>query len=347
MGFELGVREWMLLAGVALVVVILLDAIRRALKQRAENERLMRAKRSERQEPHADFGWLKELPNGGARVVYRGEEESEQAHGVGDPEEEVSTDHDKPSHEVADAGLARPSTEEPQADLTALTIDAQGETEPATDVDTINSSDPDVLPDTESEGAAASSGFATAQTPAVTKLAETQTGQTVDWLETLDTEEVLPEEAPTLIDDSPPDHVLLIHLKADDNKPYRGDTLLQLLLACDLRFGDLGFFHRHEHSGGRGPIQFSVANLLKPGVFEIDSMSNLETAGIVFFMRVPGPKDLLTAYEAMLETARAVVHHLGGTLLDHSHSVLTKQAVEHDKTLLREYARKQLLKKRS
>jgi hypothetical protein len=46
MGLELGMREWMLLAGIALVVVILLDAIRRALKQRAENERLMRAKKN-------------------------------------------------------------------------------------------------------------------------------------------------------------------------------------------------------------------------------------------------------------------------------------------------------------
>ncbi|HBZ49213.1 MAG TPA: cell division protein ZipA, partial [Halieaceae bacterium] len=169
--------------------------------------------------------------------------------------------------------------------------------------------------------------------------------RTVDWLEALElsSDDAEDEMPVALIDHAPPDHVLLIHVKAEGHRPYRGDQLLQLLLACDLRFGDLGFFHRHEHAGGRGPIQFSVSNLLKPGVFDIDAMSDLEAAGIVLFMRVPGPKDLLTAYDAMLETAKTLVHHLGGSLLDHSHSVLTKQAIEHDRSLLRDYARRQLL----
>ena len=329
MGLELGMREWMLLAGVALVVVILLDAIRRSIKQGAENERLMRAKRSSRKEPHADFDWLKELPNGGARVIYRAE---------GDEDSIPS------GRELADEALDTETT-----DIgTSKTIGRSAQSDAGSSIATskIEESDAPVLdPDPQDAGECASSESAPGLAP--TPLNSAPSGQTVDWLETLDTDEDAIEEVQTLIEDTPPEHVLLIHLKADDHKPYEGDTLLQLLLACDLRFGDLGFFHRHEQSGGRGPIQFSVANLLKPGVFDIDSMSSLQTAGVVFFMRVPGPKDLLTAYDAMLETARAVVQHLGGTLLDHSHSVLTKQAIEHDKTLLREYARKQLLQKRS
>ena len=327
MGLELGMREWMLLAGVALVVVILLDAIRRAIKQRAENERLMRAKKSARQEPHADFDWLKELPNGGARVVYRADDDT------GSPADGDEPTVGRVDSEVIGEVSQQPSEQPDRTDGAVLTpVD---ETAPGPDGTPSLAEDPESLPGS-NQGAVASVNAATAPS-----------GQTVDWLESLDTEEDAEDETPALIDDTPPEHVLLIHLKADEHKPYHGDTLLQLLLACDLRFGDLGFFHRHEQSGGRGPIQFSVANLLKPGVFDIDSMSTLQTAGVVFFMRVPGPKDLLTAYEAMLETARAVVQHLGGTLLDHSHSVLTKQAIEHDKTLLREYARKQLLQKRS
>jgi cell division protein ZipA len=329
MGLELGMREWILLAGVALVVVILLDAIRRAIKQRAENERLMRAKKSARQEPHADFDWLKELPNGGARVVYRGDGEISS-----EAEENESSGTSVDSEMIPDKPQpVREQTANDDEGLIAISAAAETPEKPS---DSPHGSD-------------ASQSSIHSGEPSVTSISTSPapSGQTVDWLESLDTEEEAPEEAPALIDDKPPEHVLLIHLKADDDKPYQGDTLLQLLLACDLRFGDLGFFHRHEQSGGRGPIQFSVANLLKPGVFEIDSMSTLQTAGVVFFMRVPGPKDLLTAYEAMLETARAVVQHLGGSLLDHSHSVLTKQAIEHDKTLLREYARKQLLQKRS
>jgi len=327
MGLELGMREWMLLAGVALVVVILLDAIRRAIKQRAENERLMRAKKSARQEPHADFDWLKELPNGGARVVYRTDDDT------GSPADADESPVGRVDSEMVGEESQQPSEQPDRTDGAVLTpVD---ETAPGPD------GTPSLAEDAESFSGSNQGSVAPANTACA------PSGQTVDWLESLDTEEDAEDETPALIDDTPPEHVLLIHLKADEHKPYHGDTLLQLLLACDLRFGDLGFFHRHEQSGGRGPIQFSVANLLKPGVFDIDSMSTLQTAGVVFFMRVPGPKDLLTAYEAMLETARAVVQHLGGTLLDHSHSVLTKQAIEHDKMLLREYARKQLLQKRS
>lgn len=329
MGLELGMREWMLLAGIALVVVILLDAIRRALKQRAENERLMRAKKTARQEPHADFDWLKELPNGGARVVYRADETADST----TQRQAIDSDELAPDAAHAEAAEAKEDPSQTVEHRESLSAAVEDHSERALDP---------VMDD-----AVESGSTGTEATVAATRTTSASAGQTVDWLETLDTEEEPAEEAPTLIEDTPPEHVLLIHLKADEHKPYQGDTLLQLLLACDLRFGDLGFFHRHEQSGGRGPIQFSVANLLKPGVFDIDSMSTLQTAGVVFFMRVPGPKDLLTAYEAMLETARAVVQHLGGTLLDHSHSVLTKQAIEHDKTLLREYARKQLLQKRS
>ena len=331
MGLELGMREWMLLAGVALVVVILLDAIRRALKQRAENERLMRAKKSARQEPQAEFGWLKELPNGGARVVYRADD------GV-DGDEEAQCY----ANENHDATKPRGAVEESQDQSSR--IDTSSATEAAAGVG--GESEEGMASESVQELSVSSSNSSESSSPQVTEHLAPP-GQTVDWLEALDTEEDTVSGAQDLIDNTPPEHVFLIHLKADDGKPYQGDTLLQLLLACDLRFGDLGFFHRHEQSGGRGPIQFSVANLLKPGVFDIDEMSSLQTSGVVFFMRVPGPKDLLTAYEAMLETARAVVQHLGGALLDHSHSVLTKQAIEHDKTLLREYARKQLLQKRS
>ena len=34
---------------------------------------------------------------------------------------------------------------------------------------------------------------------------------------------------------------------------FRGEDILHILLACDLRFGDMNFFHRHEFEAGRGP----------------------------------------------------------------------------------------------
>ena len=73
---------------------------------------------------------------------------------------------------------------------------------------------------------------------------------------------------------------------------FRGEDILQILLSCDLRFGDMNFFHRHEFEAGRGAIQFSVANMLQPGVFDIDKMADMSTPGLVFFLTLPGPEDM-------------------------------------------------------
>jgi cell division protein ZipA len=333
---ELGMREWMILSGLALVLVILADAVRRTMKYRRENQRVMRTDRPSRKEPEANFDWLKELPSGGARVIERGVARDGQS-SVAEPEllplgevPEVLPDDkfDIPWDQSQD----RPHGELGQEDSReAETARVAPEPDPSDQSNRNNIHEQPLASEQADE---------LSQDPS--PVAPTRT---VDWLEALElsSDDAEDEMPVALIDDAPPDHVLLIHVKAEGHRPYRGDQLLQLLLACDLRFGDLGFFHRHEHAGGRGPIQFSVSNLLKPGVFDIDAMSDLEAAGIVLFMRVPGPKDLLTAYDAMLETAKTLVHHLGGSLLDHSHSVLTKQAIEHDRSLLRDYARRQLL----
>ena len=333
---ELGMREWMILSGLALVLVILADAVRRTMKYRRENQRVMRTDRPSRKEPEANFDWLKELPSGGARVIERGvardghsslaEPEllplGEVPEVLPDDQFDIPWDHsqDRPHGELG-----------PEDSREAETARVAPEPDPSDRSNRNNSHE---------QPLASAQADEPLQDPS--PVAPTRT---VDWLEALElsSDDAEDETPVALIDDAPPDHVLLIHVKAEGHRPYRGDQLLQLLLACDLRFGDLGFFHRHEHAGGRGPIQFSVSNLLKPGVFDIDAMSDLEAAGIVLFMRVPGPKDLLTAYDAMLETAKTLVHHLGGSLLDHSHSVLTKQAIEHDRSLLRDYARRQLL----
>ena len=328
---ELSLREWMFVAGVALILIIGLDALRRTLIRRREEERLMRAASSERQEPHADFGWLKELPNGGARVVNRDGTEADIA--AADPVLDVATQaqFESPLSQSPEA-IEEPDNRQPENDV----IDEVRESSAQGTVDDLDDSAGREVPSDGVSGADAG--------PKEAGKAPLVQGQTVDWLDTLEPDDEPEPESDDVLVESPPEHVLLIHVKAAEGSYYSGEALLPLLLACDLRFGDLGFFHRHEQSGGKGAIQFSVANMLKPGVFDIDNMAGIQTQGIVFFMRVPGPKDLLTAYEAMLETARALVRHLGGQLLDQSHSVLTKQAIEQDKLLLRDYARKQLLK---
>jgi cell division protein ZipA len=113
-------------------------------------------------------------------------------------------------------------------------------------------------------------------------------------------------------------------------------------LACDLRFGDMSFFHRNEHEAGLGAIQFSVANMMQPGVFDLDEMSDMNTPGLVFFLTLPGPEDMMQAFDYMLETAQAVARNLQGDVLDESRSAMTSQTLEHARQKIRDLERRML-----
>jgi hypothetical protein len=161
----------------------------------------------------------------------------------------------------------------------------------------------------------------------------------LDWLEDLPEESAAVDSVdpePGALPRSEETEVIILHVQARDDAGFDGKAILEILLACDLRFGDMDFFHRHEQEAGRGPIQFSVANMLQPGVFDIDRMESMRTRGLVFFLTLPGPGGHAQAFEYMLETARTVARNLGGELLDESRSVLTQQAVEHTRQQIRD-----------
>lgn len=173
-----------------------------------------------------------------------------------------------------------------------------------------------------------------------------------DWLEGIDSvgeavqEKVArqPERTSTPRDEDL--EVYMLNVVARNPQGFRGDDILHILLACDLRFGEMSFFHRHELEAGRGAIQFSVANMMQPGVFDIDNMADMTTPGLVFFVTLPGPEDMMMAFDYMLETAQAVARNLGGDVLDESRSVLTKQTMEHSRQRIRDLERRQLAKAR-
>lgn len=139
----------------------------------------------------------------------------------------------------------------------------------------------------------------------------------------------------------PAEEVLVINVLARD-EPFAGPELLQILLTCDLRYGKMNIFHRYEQAGGQGPVQFSVANIVEPGTFDLDDIDSFNTRGVCFFLTLPGPRDPLTAFDYMVETAQCLVRNLNGELRDEAHSVMTAQTLEHCRARIREFERRQL-----
>ena len=177
--------------------------------------------------------------------------------------------------------------------------------------------------------------------------ADADASGTVDWLDTLEPEEPSEPDAPEhgRLPRGANTHVFILYVVAQAEEGFSGTDILETLLACDLRFGDMDFFHRHERASGRGPIEFSVANMMKPGVFDIDNMEPLQTRGLMFFVTLPGPADMLKAFDYMYETVKVVAKKLGGDIQDETRSVITRQSLEHMRQQIRELERRLLVRR--
>ena len=176
---------------------------------------------------------------------------------------------------------------------------------------------------------------------------DADTSGTVDWLDTLEADESLEPDTPEhgRLPRGANTHVFILYVVAQAEEGFSGTDILEILLACDLRFGDMDFFHRHERASGRGPIEFSVANMMKPGVFDIDNMEPLQTRGLMFFVTLPGPSDMLKAFDYMYETVKVAAKSLGGDIQDETRSVITRQSLEHMRQQIRELERRLLVRR--
>ncbi|TFF35707.1 cell division protein ZipA [Pseudomonas sp. RIT623] len=144
----------------------------------------------------------------------------------------------------------------------------------------------------------------------------------------------------------PAEEVLVISVISRDEGGFKGPALLQNILESGLRFGDMDIFHRHESMAGHGEVLFSMANAVKPGVFDLDDIDHFSTRAVSFFLGLPGPRHPKQAFDVMVAAARKLAHELDGELKDDQRSVLTAQTIEHYRQRIVEFERRALTQKR-
>ena len=136
--------------------------------------------------------------------------------------------------------------------------------------------------------------------------------------------------------------VLVLNVKAPDDSPIAGAALLPMLLTLGFKFGDQDIFHRHVNSNGKGPVLFSLANMFKPGVFDIDNLENFTTQGISLFMILP-IDDPHQVFNMMHNAARKIADEFGAQVLDGRRSVLTKQGLQQYVEKIRDFERRRMI----
>ena len=137
--------------------------------------------------------------------------------------------------------------------------------------------------------------------------------------------------------------VLVLNVKAPENDPIAGAALLPMLLTLGFKFGDQDIFHRHVNSNGKGPVLFSLANMFKPGIFDIDNLETFNTQGVSLFMILPIEGDPHQVFNMMHNAARKLADEFGGQVLDGRRSVLTKQGLQQYMEKIREFERKRMI----
>lgn len=135
------------------------------------------------------------------------------------------------------------------------------------------------------------------------------------------------------------DKIVTLYLAARAGEKLHGADIVVAAEKAGLVYGHMGVFHRLvEHHPERGPV-FSVANIMKPGSFDMAEIHSLQTPAIAFFLTLPAPVPALDAWETMLPTAERMAELLGGLVLDEQRNTLGRQRIAHIRDELRAYDR--------
>lgn len=137
------------------------------------------------------------------------------------------------------------------------------------------------------------------------------------------------------------ERIVTLYVAARAGDLIHGTDLIVAAEKAGLVFGHKAIFHRQVVGKGQdGPI-FSMANMVKPGSFDMRQIDELQTPGVSFFMTLPGPLPALDAWEAMLPTAERLAELLDAVVLDEERNGLGRQRVAYIRDELRDWDRKQ------
>jgi cell division protein ZipA len=137
------------------------------------------------------------------------------------------------------------------------------------------------------------------------------------------------------------ERIVTLFIAARPGAMLAGSDVVVAAEKAGLQFGNMGIFHRlASGKADEGPV-FSMANMVKPGSFDMTRLDALQTPGVTLFMTLPGPLPALDAWEMLLPTAQRLAELLDASVLDEERNALGRQRIAHLRDELRAWDRKQ------
>ena len=124
---------------------------------------------------------------------------------------------------------------------------------------------------------------------------------------------------------------------------FAGDEVFAALRGKYLKFGEMNIFHRLDPVTRK--VNYSVANVVEPGTFDMADMEAFRSPGLCFFLQLPGPQNPAQVFEDFVAVARDVATELGAELKDEQRSFMTPQTVEHYRQRIADFSRRRMSKR--
>ncbi|WP_301099859.1 cell division protein ZipA [Otariodibacter sp.] len=148
----------------------------------------------------------------------------------------------------------------------------------------------------------------------------------------MQTEEVMPENHEESIQqtgEAPVNEssIISLYVVAAEGQEFYGNDIMQSLEALGFHYGEHQIFHRHLDNI-TSPVVFSAANMMQPGVFDLNSMDQFSTVGLVFFMYLPSAGNDLVNLRLMIRTVERFAESMDGFILDENRQIFDEHARE-------------------
>lgn len=131
--------------------------------------------------------------------------------------------------------------------------------------------------------------------------------------------------------------VYVINLIARPNQQLMGSDLIRALTEAEFSFGDMDIFHRYQNAGAQGEPLFSLINMVKPGTFNPNAMSEFSTPGVSIFMQLPKPGMAKNQFNLMVQAAENMAESLDALLLDAERRPLSPDYLARCREQLRDF----------
>lgn len=121
-------------------------------------------------------------------------------------------------------------------------------------------------------------------------------------------------------------NLITLYVVAQDGQPqFHGEAIVHHLEALGFQYGQYQIFHRHLDNAN-SPVLFSAANMMQPGIFDLDNIAQFSTVGLVFFMQLPSNGNDLVNLRSMIRSAESFAQAMNGVVLTDQHQLFDDNA---------------------